>query len=184
MALLAVPVVHAATTSSQPPKWIGLDNYIRMFTDDPIFMQSAQITLIYVLVGTPITLAAALGVAMLLNYRDQRRRVLPLRVLRPVADRRDRCRSRSCGGRCSTTDGPVDNVLSAIGIDLGGWVGNPDLVLPDDDPARGLAVRRHDGDLPRRPQADPQGAVRGGRDGRRRRLAPVPRGHPPDAVAR
>ena len=71
-----------------PPEWIGLDNYIRMFTDDPSFMQSAQITLIYVLVGTPITLAAALGVAMLLNYRDQRRRVLPLLVLRPVADRR------------------------------------------------------------------------------------------------
>ncbi|HTG84144.1 MAG TPA: sugar ABC transporter permease, partial [Gemmatimonadales bacterium] len=55
----------------QPPKWIGLDNYIRMFTSDPAFMQSAQITLIYVLVGTPITLIAALLVAMLLNYRDK-----------------------------------------------------------------------------------------------------------------
>ena len=55
----------------QPPEWIGLDNYIRMFTDDPSFAQSAQITLVYVLVGTPITLAAALVVAMLLNYRDR-----------------------------------------------------------------------------------------------------------------
>ena len=27
-------------------------------------------------------------------------------------------------------DGPVDNSLSFFGIDLGGWVGNPDLVLP------------------------------------------------------
>ena len=70
------------------PKWIGLDNYIRLFTDDPNFIQSAQITLIYVLVGTPITLAAALGVAMLLNFRDKGSRVLPVGVLRPVADRR------------------------------------------------------------------------------------------------
>ena len=27
-------------------------------------------------------------------------------------------------------DGPVDTVLSSIGIDLGGWIGNPALVLP------------------------------------------------------
>ena len=45
-------------------------------------MQSAQITLIYVLVGTPIKLAAALGVAMLLNYRDRGAGLLPVGVLR------------------------------------------------------------------------------------------------------
>ena len=27
-------------------------------------------------------------------------------------------------------DGPVDNSLCFFGIDLGGWIGNPDLVLP------------------------------------------------------
>ena len=42
-----------------------------MFTEDPNYLQSVQITLVYVLVGTPIKLAAALGVAMLLNYRDR-----------------------------------------------------------------------------------------------------------------
>ena len=46
---------------------VAVGDDIRLFTDDPQFIQSAQITLIYVLVGTPITLAAALGVAMLLN---------------------------------------------------------------------------------------------------------------------
>ncbi|MGO1256947.1 carbohydrate ABC transporter permease, partial [Microbacterium gubbeenense] len=54
-----------------PPKWVGFDNYIRLFTDDPVFIQSAQITLFYVLVGTPIKLAAALALAMLLNVRDR-----------------------------------------------------------------------------------------------------------------
>ncbi len=113
----------------QPPKWIGLDNYIRMFTDDPAFIQSAQITLIYVLVGTPITLIAALLVAMLLNFRDKGAGFFRSSFYAPSL----------IGGSVSVAivwramfanDGPVDNSLSFFGIDLGGWIGNPDLVLP------------------------------------------------------
>ena len=113
----------------QPPKWIGLDNYIRLFTDDPNFVQSAQITLVYVLVGTPITLAAALGVAMLLNFRDRGAGFFRSSFYAPSL----------IGGSVSiaivwramfANDGPVDNSLSLFGIDLGGWIGNPALVLP------------------------------------------------------
>ncbi|WP_460796805.1 carbohydrate ABC transporter permease [Microbacterium sp. GXF0217] len=112
-----------------PPKWIGFDNYVRMFTSDPAFMQSAQITLIYVLVGTPITLAAALAVAMLLNYRDKGAGFFRSAFYAPSL----------IGGSVSVAivwramfadDGPVDNSLSLFGIDLGGWIGNPSLVLP------------------------------------------------------
>ena len=112
-----------------PPKWVGFNNYIRLFTDDPNFIQSAQITLIYVLVGTPITLAAALAVAMLLNYRDKGSGFFRSAFYAPSL----------IGGSVSvaivwramfSTDGPVDNFLSVIGIDLGGWIGNPDLILP------------------------------------------------------
>jgi multiple sugar transport system permease protein len=112
-----------------PPKWIGLDNYVRMFTNDPAFVQSAQITLIYVIVGTPITLAAALGVAMLLNYRDRAAGFFRSAFYAPSL----------IGGSVSVaivwramfaSDGPVDAGLSLFGIDLGGWVGNPALVLP------------------------------------------------------
>jgi multiple sugar transport system permease protein len=113
----------------QPPEWIGLDNYIRMFTNDPSFIQSAQITLIYVVVGTPITLAAALGVAMLLNYRDKGAGFFRSSFYAPSL----------IGGSVSvaivwramfSANGPVDDSLSFFGIDLGGWVGNPALVLP------------------------------------------------------
>ncbi|MFH8251979.1 carbohydrate ABC transporter permease [Microbacterium sp. B2969] len=112
-----------------PPKWIGLDNYIRLFTNDPSFMQAAQITLVYVLVGTPITLAAALGVAMLLNYRDRGSGFFRSSFYAPSL----------IGGSVSVAivwramfanDGPVDQSLSFFGIDLGGWIGNPALVLP------------------------------------------------------
>jgi multiple sugar transport system permease protein len=47
--------------------WIGLDNYIRMFTDDPRFFDSAMVTLRYVLISVPIQLAFALAIAVLLN---------------------------------------------------------------------------------------------------------------------
>lgn len=48
------------------PELVGLDNYRRLFSD-PSWLQASKITALYVLVGTPVKLAAALGIAMLLN---------------------------------------------------------------------------------------------------------------------
>ncbi|MCC2594042.1 sugar ABC transporter permease [Tessaracoccus sp. OS52] len=112
-----------------PPKWIGLDNYIRLFTNDPTFVQSAQITLFYVLVGTPITLGAALAVALLLNYRDRGASFFRSAFYAPSL----------IGGSVSvaivwramfSSGGPIDNGLSRFGINIGGWIGIPDLILP------------------------------------------------------
>jgi multiple sugar transport system permease protein len=50
----------------QAPEFIGLDNYIRMF-NDPRLLKSLSVTFIYVIVGVPLQLIVALGVAMLLN---------------------------------------------------------------------------------------------------------------------
>jgi multiple sugar transport system permease protein len=47
--------------------WVGLDNYIVMFTDDPKFLTAAGVTLNYVLVSVPIQLAFALAIAVVLN---------------------------------------------------------------------------------------------------------------------
>jgi multiple sugar transport system permease protein len=49
------------------PQWIGLDNYIKMFTSDPRLLQSLKVTLIYVLAGVPLRLAFALLIAVILN---------------------------------------------------------------------------------------------------------------------
>ncbi|MBO3662641.1 carbohydrate ABC transporter permease [Microbacterium stercoris] len=111
------------------PKWIGLDNYIRLFTNDPEFAHSSMITLVYVLVGTPVKLAAALGIALLLNYRDKGAGFFRSSFYAPSL----------IGASVSVaivwramfnTDGPVDQGLSLFGIQLGGWVGNVDLVVP------------------------------------------------------
>jgi multiple sugar transport system permease protein len=49
------------------PGWIGLDNYMEMFTQDKKYWQSLKVTFLYVFIGVPLRLAFALMVAMLLN---------------------------------------------------------------------------------------------------------------------
>jgi multiple sugar transport system permease protein len=133
--LTLIPMVYSLYLSFtrydvfSAPKWIGFDNYIRLFTNDPNFIQSAQITLVYVLVGTPISLAAALAIAMLLNYRDRGAAFFRSAFYAPSL----------IGASVSvaivwramfSTDGPVDSGLSLFGINLGGWIGEPSLILP------------------------------------------------------
>ncbi|BDZ65640.1 sugar ABC transporter permease [Agromyces mangrovi Wang et al. 2018] len=133
--LTIIPMIYSLYLSFtrynifQPPRWIGFDNYIRLFTNDPQFIQSAQITLIYVLVGTPVMLAAALATALLLNYRDKGAGFFRSAFYAPSLI----AASVSVAivwRALFSTDGPVDNTLSFFGLELGGWVGNPDLVLP------------------------------------------------------
>ena len=50
-----------------PPKYIGLRNYIYLINSDPAFWPSVTVTAIYAAVSVPLGLAAALGVALLLN---------------------------------------------------------------------------------------------------------------------
>lgn len=49
------------------PDWVGADNYIRMFTNDPKFWASMRVTMFFVIFSVPLKLAFALAVAMLLN---------------------------------------------------------------------------------------------------------------------
>ena len=51
------------------PRWVGLDNYKDMFTDNPDFWQSLKVTAIYSFVSVPLSLAGALALAILLNSK-------------------------------------------------------------------------------------------------------------------
>ncbi|MEU6919091.1 carbohydrate ABC transporter permease [Streptomyces olindensis] len=50
-----------------PPKWVGLRNYVQMFTEDPRYWRSVVTTLTYVVVAVPLQLALALVVALALK---------------------------------------------------------------------------------------------------------------------
>ncbi|MFN3651217.1 MAG: carbohydrate ABC transporter permease [Armatimonadota bacterium] len=53
----------------RPPRWAGLENYQRLFFQDPVFWQALWNTLYLIAFGLPIGLVASLGIALLMNQR-------------------------------------------------------------------------------------------------------------------
>jgi multiple sugar transport system permease protein len=53
----------------QAPKWVGLENYVTMFTADPAFPVSVSNSAYYAVLAVPLGLLAALGIALLLNLK-------------------------------------------------------------------------------------------------------------------
>ena len=51
------------------PEWIGLRNYVNMFTKEPNFWQSAKVTVLYAITAVPLGILGAFMLAMLLNQR-------------------------------------------------------------------------------------------------------------------
>ncbi|PRY33839.1 carbohydrate ABC transporter permease [Umezawaea tangerina] len=109
------------------PEWVGLDNYARMFSDQR-WLRSVRVTALYVALAVPVKLAAALGVALLLNGKRRGQGLYRAAFYGPSL----------IGGSVSVAivwktmfsdDAAVDRVLRAFGVDTGGWAGNPDLSL-------------------------------------------------------
>ncbi|MDQ0767772.1 multiple sugar transport system permease protein [Pseudarthrobacter defluvii] len=112
----------------EPPKWIGLDNYTTLFQDER-FLQSVGVTVGYVVFGTPLKLAAALAVAMLLNSKRRGQGFYRSAFYAPSLI--GASVSIAIVWKAMFGDaGPVDQGLSFFGINLGGWVGNPAMTMP------------------------------------------------------
>ncbi len=74
---LAVPVIlgfvlaftNARLISPNPPRFVGLDNFIRAFVDDPTFLHSVVNTFVFALFVVPIQAGLGLLLAILVNQR-------------------------------------------------------------------------------------------------------------------
>src|SRR5262245_59794900 len=106
------------------PHWVGMQNYRRLFTDDPRFLTAIGVTLRYVLLSTPLKLAAALAVALLLNRPSRAQGLYRSAFYAPSL----------LGASVAValvwrvifdTGGVVDLTLSTVGIHTGGWVSSP-----------------------------------------------------------
>jgi multiple sugar transport system permease protein len=112
----------------RPPQWVGLENFQALFADRR-FINSAKVTAIYVIVGTPIKLAAALAVAMLLNAKQRGqggyRSVFYAPSLIGASV------SVAIVWKAMFIDGGiVDRIQQLVGLPAGGWVGDPSMTMP------------------------------------------------------
>ena len=51
------------------PVWVGMANYNRLFTDDPLFWKALAITFKFALISVPLGIVAGVSLALLLNLR-------------------------------------------------------------------------------------------------------------------
>lgn len=51
----------------ESPRWVGVQNFQTMFTEDPAFWKAVKNSAIYAVVSVPLKLAVALGLALILN---------------------------------------------------------------------------------------------------------------------
>jgi multiple sugar transport system permease protein len=112
----------------QAPEWIGFENYARML-EDPRLHNSLRVTFIYVFVSTPLQLALALGIAMLLNEGMKGLAIyrsifyLPSMLGSSVA-------IAVLWRQMFGTEGLVNQVLRLLGIDATtGWISDPQYAL-------------------------------------------------------
>ena len=112
----------------QPPRWSGLDNYVRMLNDARLH-NSIKVTFTYVVVSVPLQLGLALGIAVLLDkgmrglalYRSlfYLPSMLGASVAIAVLWR------QMFGG-----EGLVNQLLQAVGINsTTGWISDPSYAL-------------------------------------------------------
>jgi multiple sugar transport system permease protein len=70
--------------SFTPPKWVGLDNYVRLLTDDPIFWKALWNTFYYAAVSVPLGLVIGLWLANLLNKGVRLRKLFRTLIYLPT----------------------------------------------------------------------------------------------------
>lgn len=75
VALTAVPFVVSIYLSFtrydivSPPVWIGLANYRRLFTEDPVFWIALGVTFKFALISVPLGIVTGIAIALLLNLK-------------------------------------------------------------------------------------------------------------------
>ena len=70
--------------SFTPPKWVGLQNYTRLLTDDPVFWKALWNTFYYAAISVPLGLGIGLWLANLLNKQVRARKVFRTLIYLPT----------------------------------------------------------------------------------------------------
>ncbi|ANY66441.1 sugar ABC transporter permease [Paenibacillus algorifonticola] len=111
-----------------PPSWIGMDNYVQIFTNDSTFTGSLWLTFKYVFISVPLRLAFALLVAVALN-----KGIRALGIYRTIY-----YIPSLLGGSVAIAivwrqifdgTGAVNEALAWLGIKGPSWIAHPDYIV-------------------------------------------------------
>lgn len=134
-ALTLVPVIASLALSFldwdsySTPKWVGLDNFERMIHNDT-FWTALQNTAYYAVGHVPLTLAASLGFAVLLNQKLKGARFFRTALFFPYITSLVAV-AVVWNMLLSPEAGPVNQFLRAIGIDHPpGWTSSTTWAMP------------------------------------------------------
>jgi multiple sugar transport system permease protein len=106
------------------PKWIGLENYVRMFTSDLRYWKSVRATFFYIFTAVPLRLIVALAVAMLLNNGRRFTSVYRAAFYAPSIVGTSVAVAIVWRQLFGMT-GVVNAFLAIVGIEGSAWIGNP-----------------------------------------------------------
>jgi multiple sugar transport system permease protein len=110
------------------PVWIGLRNYVDMFTD-PRYLNSIKVTFIFALVSVPLITAVSLGLALILSQQLRGinifRSIYFMPSVMPMV-----AVSLTFFYVLRPETGPLAGLLSIFGIEGPRWLGEPEWALP------------------------------------------------------
>ena len=131
----AGPMVASAVLSLtnwdivRAPIWIGLDNYVELFTADPLFWTSLRVTLTYVVFAVPLQIVFGVALALLLNM--QLRGMHLFRTLFYIPAVLSGVAIALMFMWVLQPDyGAVNSALALVGIEGPGWFWDPAWALP------------------------------------------------------
>lgn len=82
--ILSIILSFTYFNTLQPPQWVGIDNYIRLFLDDDVFLLAVKNTFIFAAVTGPLSYALCFVLAWMINeLRPMVRTILTLLFYAP-----------------------------------------------------------------------------------------------------
>lgn len=120
--------ILASVLPGLEPEFIGFDNYVEIFTNDPVFSKSIVATLKYVFVATPMVLIAAFFVAFILNFKLKGVNLFRTMYYIPSI----------LGGNVAVSilwtmlfnvNGPINIILGTFGVEPINWLKDPNFAI-------------------------------------------------------
>ena len=114
--------------SFTPAEFVGLDNYTRALTDDPVFWKALGNTFYYALVSVPLGLVIGVWLANLLNKKIRGRKFFRTMIYLPTLV--PLVATAMVFKMVLAPSGPLNDLLGIFGVEGPSWLLDPNWVKP------------------------------------------------------